>query len=112
VTVGASAPFKMPNLMSVNNTRGDIMEEVTFKSEPNLIDLVASHGEKSFVVRGKGYMKRGEIACEVTDTGNGFIAKFPANSSVNQDYYVCLDYSQARDLVLALSPFKKTLRFE
>lgn len=88
------------------------MEEVAFKSEPNLIDLVAFYGEKSFVVRGKGYINRGEIACKVTDTGNGFIAKFPANSPVNQDYYVCLDYSQARDLVLALSPFKDTLGFK
>ena len=88
------------------------MEEVAFKSEPNLIDLVAFYGEKSFVVRDKGYIKRGDIACKATDTGNGFVAKFPANSSVTQDYYVCLDYSQARDLVLALSPFKKTLGFE
>jgi hypothetical protein len=28
-----------------------------------------------------------------------------------QDHYVCLDYSQARDLVLASSEFKKTLGF-
>lgn len=88
------------------------MEEVAFKSEPNLIDLVAFDEEKSFVVRDKGYINRGDIACKVTETGNGFIAKFPAHTSVTQDYYVCLDYSQARDLVLALSPFKKTLGFE
>ena len=88
------------------------MEEVAFESEPNLIDLVSFDEAKSFVVRDKGYINRGDIACKVTETGNGFIAKFPANSSVTQDYYVCLDYSQARDLVLALSPFKKTLGFE
>ena len=125
--MGASAPFKMPKpckspycecdpgkctAPGFYDARGDVMEEVAFKSEPNLIDLVAFYGEKSFVVRDKGYIKRGDIACKATDTGNGFIAKFPANSSVTQDYYVCLDYSQARDLVLALSPFKKALGFE
>jgi hypothetical protein len=29
-----------------------------------------------------------------------------------QDYYVCLDYSQAYDLVLALSMFKEELGFK
>lgn len=48
---------------------------------------------------------------EVTNTGNGFIARFPAVHSTQQDYYVCLDYAQARDLVLGLAEFKETLGF-
>lgn len=48
---------------------------------------------------------------QLTDTGNGFIALFHAVHSTQQDYYVCLDYSQARDLVLGLAEFKQELGF-
>lgn len=51
------------------------------------------------------------ITTELENTGNGFIACFPAVHSTQQDYYVCLDYSQARDLVLALAEFKQELGF-
>jgi hypothetical protein len=54
----------------------------------------------------------GEVRCELRETGNGFIAFFPAHNSVTQDYYICMGYDQARDLVLALSKFKKALGFE
>jgi hypothetical protein len=45
------------------------------------------------------------------DTGNGYIARFPPHSSTQQDYYICLTYDQARDLVLALSAFQEELGF-
>jgi len=54
----------------------------------------------------------GETTCRVMNTGNGYIAHFPAPNCTMQDYYVCLDYSQAYDLVLALSMFKEELGFE
>ena len=75
------------------------------------IDLVHRDGDRSMVIRGKNYTFPGSVACDLEDTGNGFIARFPSHSPTTQDYYVCLDYSQARDLVLALSTFKKTLGF-
>ena len=75
------------------------------------IDIVQHIGRHSTVIRGKSYNFPGSVGCDVEETGNGFIARFPATSSTHQDYYVCLDYSQARDLVLALSSFKKTLGF-
>lgn len=75
------------------------------------IDKVQSGDHLSMVIRGKTYTFPGSVACYLDDTGNGFIARFPATSSTKQDYYVCLDYAQARDLVLALSAFKKTLGF-
>lgn len=75
------------------------------------IDIVQHIGQHSTVIRGKGCNFPGSIGCDVEETGNGFIARFPATTSTNQDYYVCLDYSQARDLVLALSSFAKTLGF-
>lgn len=51
------------------------------------------------------------ITAEVKDSGNGFIVCFPAVHSTQQDHYVCLDYSQARDLVLGLAEFKHALGF-
>jgi hypothetical protein len=75
------------------------------------IDIVQQIGTYSTVIRGKGYNFPGSVGCDVEETGNGFIARFPATSPANQDYYVCLGYAQARDLVLALSAFKKPLGF-
>jgi hypothetical protein len=46
------------------------------------------------------------------DTGNGYIARFPSFSSTLQEYYICLTYDQARDLVLALSAFQEELGFK
>jgi len=77
----------------------------------NCEDIVARIEHVSDVVQGIGYHVQGELRCRVIDTGNGFIARFPANSSARQDYYVCLDYAQARDIVLGLSAFKKELGF-
>jgi hypothetical protein len=69
-------------------------------------------GRSAFVTRGKGHARPGSVALDLADTGNGFIAKFPAKNRTEQDYYLCFDYSQARDLVLALSAFKKDLGFK
>lgn len=63
------------------------------------------------VARRGGYSNPGRVCCIVEDTENGLIARFPAESSAQQDYYVCLDYVQARDLVLGLSEFAKELGF-
>lgn len=55
------------------------------------------------VVRRHGYAQHnGRVALRVKDTGNGLIAHFPPVTSTEQDSYVCLDYSQARDLCIAL----------
>lgn len=62
---------------------------------------------------GAGYydhVKRQPL-CEVTNTGNGYIIKFPAHNCTTQDYYVCLDYAQAYDMILGLSAFKEDLGF-
>jgi hypothetical protein len=75
-------------------------------------DRVTRDDDVAEVISGHGYGTPGEIRCVVENTGNGYIARFPANSSTRQDYYVCLDYSQARDLVLGLAEFKKELGFE
>ena len=75
------------------------------------VDIVDRHGPIAIVTQGEGYYTPGQDSCVLTDTGNGFIAKFPSHSSTEQDYYVCMDYVQARDIVLALSKFKQELGF-
>ena len=75
-------------------------------------DIVERVQDTALVSQGKGYSSPGLISCIVKNTGNGYIARFPANSSTRQDYWVCLDYAQARDLVLGLAEFKKELGFE
>jgi hypothetical protein len=80
------------------------------ESEEAVTELVYRRGDNTGVVRG-GFENQ-QIFCTVEDTGNGFIAFFPSHHSSYQDYYVCLDYSQARALVLGLSVFKEELGFD
>lgn len=87
------------------------MIETIHTSEPGLTDIVRSANNSAEVVRSRGYSRPGEAACICTNTGNGFIANFPSNNSAQQDYFLCMDYSQARDLVLALSHFQSELGF-
>jgi len=67
--------------------------------------------DTAMVIKGHGYHDMGATSVVLTNTGNGYIAKFPSHNSTSQDYYVCLDYGQAYDLVLAFSAFKKELGF-
>lgn len=63
------------------------------------------------VIANRGYYNPGRSLCEVTNTGNGYIVRFPAHNCTQQDYYVCLDYAQAYDMILGLSAFKEDLGF-
>ena len=78
----------------------------------NTSQEVFRDGDTSRVIMGHGYHDKGASSCVVQNTGNGYIAKFPAHNCTTQDYYVCLDYGQAYDLVLALSAFKKEMGFK
>ena len=78
----------------------------------NTAQIVERQGDIAEVTTSKGYAWPGETLCKVQNTGNGYIAHFPAPNCTMQDYYVCLDYSQARDLVLGLSMLKKELGFK
>jgi hypothetical protein len=76
-------------------------------------ELVQRFGDVSVVIREEGYYNHllKTTACEVTDTGNGFIIKFPAHNATVQDYYVCLDYAQASYMIHGMSAFKEELGF-
>ncbi len=72
---------------------------------------VQQDGDTVRVVRGRGYVRPDSVALELTDTGNGFIARFPGHGNCDMDHCISLDYSQARELVLALTPHAKGLGF-
>ena len=74
--------------------------------------IVERDDDTAEVTTGAGYAWPGQTTCRVQNTGNGYIAYFPARTCMMQDYYVCLDYAQARDLVLGLSMFKEELGFK
>lgn len=63
---------------------------------------IKQKGNKTKLKFGNGYSYPGETAAMLKDTGNGYICKFKSQSITTQDYYVCLDYSQASDLYLLL----------
>ena len=53
----------------------------------------------------------GTPVATVKDTGNGLIFKFPTHSSINQDNYVCIDYSEAHYMWLLLIEMQDKLGF-
>jgi hypothetical protein len=87
------------------------IKKATFTSD-GTTQTVTRLDDIAFVRAGEGYHDQGRLHCSIENTGNGYIACFPATSSTTQDYYVCLDYTQAHDLVLTLSMFKKELGFK
>ena len=89
----------------------DLIEEYV-ESSTNPIELtfnvdgatmhIKQKGSKTKLKFGNGYSYPGETAAILADTGNGYICKFKSQSITTQDYYVCLDYSQAQDLYCML----------
>jgi hypothetical protein len=51
----------------------------------------------------ENYVTPDKTLCKLTDTGNGFIAKFPSWASCHQDKYICMDYSEADYLLISLA---------
>lgn len=82
-----------------------------WRDSEGLLEEVQQDGDKVRVVRGLGYVHQNTIACELTDTGNGFVVYFPGVGSCDLDHCFSLDYAQARELVLALTPHAKDLGF-
>ena len=82
-----------------------------WRDSEGLLEEVQQDGDKVRVVRGLGYARPNTIACELTDTGNGFVVHFPGVGSCDLDRCFSLDYAQARELVLALTPHARDLGF-
>lgn len=72
---------------------------------------VVTKGNKTKVLAiGQDYYPniKGKFLLSLKDTQNGLIAKFKSHSSCQQDFYICLDYSQAEMLRLALNKLEST----
>ncbi len=93
-------------------TRKNRQHARTWRDTEGCQQTVYHKGALTRVIRGTGYLRERSLSCELRDTGNGYIVRFPASNSITQDAYVCLDYSQARELVLALTPHATDLGFE
>ena len=52
-----------------------------------------------------GYTQKNKLLFRMHDTGNGYIGFNPAWTSMTQDNYICIDYSEAQYIYLALKAF-------
>ena len=66
-------------------------------------ETVTKRGAVVTVLPAAGYLPHVKKLLTLRDTGNGYIAHAPSHSSIQQDTYLCMDYSQAHSLWLALS---------
>jgi hypothetical protein len=82
-----------------------------WRDSEGLLETVETLGDLTSVIRGSGYTRPGSIACQLQDNGNGFIVIFPGHGSCDPTHCISLDYAQARELVLALTPHAKGLGF-
>jgi hypothetical protein len=48
------------------------------------------------------YTQDNKLLMKITDTGNGFICYSPSWTCLEQDDYICMDYSQAHYIFVAL----------
>jgi hypothetical protein len=71
------------------------MEKI--KRKGDVVKVIADSSYRSEIID--------KTVCKITDTGNGYIVKFPSFSSCAQEHYVCLDYSQADLLFKGLKGF-------
>jgi hypothetical protein len=51
------------------------------------------------------YVEDNKLLMKITDTGNGFICHSPSWNCLDQDNYICMDYSQAHLIYVALKEF-------
>jgi len=63
-------------------------------------------GDTIKLIAGSKYSQPGNTLAKVTDTGNGFVCKFPAWTCIQQDNYVCLSYAEAAYLFKILKNFE------
>jgi hypothetical protein len=69
---------------------------------------VTTKGNKGKITAAAGYCAGVDVLAKVTNTGNGYVFKFPAFSSMTQDNYVCLKYDEAEYIRLLLNSMMDT----
>ena len=86
----------IPKLKSKTKLYRSNSSALSVTSGDNVVTLRDSIGSLGYAT------DENEVEAILTDTQNGYICKFPSFNSISQDYYVCLDYSQAEYLYLVL----------
>ena len=64
--------------------------DYTVKIKEDKVKIIASSGYYGHIT--------GKSLATMKDTGNGYIIKFKSFSSVKQDNYLCMDYSESEYL--------------
>jgi hypothetical protein len=80
---------------------GEVIEEDGF------VERIIDDGNSYTLKATAGYNKEVDKLCELTDTGNGYIAHFPSYSNTIQDNYICMGYDEAEYLRKLLSYIHK-----
>ena len=89
----------------LDNTNINIVKEKETNADVkiyNTAGIISITKKEGNVVKYESPNPYDAITSSLTDTGNGYLAKFDSKSSTMQDYYVCLDYGQAEELMLML----------
>ena len=69
-------------------------------------EKVTKRGKVIKVLAADGYsIPEESTLLKMTNTGNGFVCKFPSYSSCHQENYVCLNYAEAEYVYLAMKAY-------
>lgn len=92
-------------LDELNKLTAQVKEMQCFENEDDGSgEYILDSDDDSYVLKAShGYDKKVDDLCELTDTGNGYIAYFRSYSSTRQDNYICIDYAEADYLRKLLS---------
>ena len=58
-------------------------------------EIIKSKGDVHKLIALEGYGEGVSTLAKLTDTGNGYIFKFPTYTSTDQTNYICMDYAEA-----------------
>lgn len=82
--------------------KGKVFEEEDIRER-----IIDSDDDRYVLKADGGYASNVDTLCVLTDTGNGYIAYFPTYNSIDQDNYICMNYSEADYLRKMLSYIHK-----
>lgn len=87
------------NINIVKEKEKETNADVKIYNTAGIISITKKEGN---VVKYESPNPYDAVTSSLTDTGNGYIAKFDSKCSTTQDYYICLDYGQAEELMMML----------
>lgn len=70
-------------------------------------EKIKTKGDVTKLLACSGYSPHVNLLAKCTNTGNGYIFKFPSYSVVQQDNYICLDYCEAEYIMQIMNHLNK-----